>query len=41
MANHEEAINYVQKAHSIAEGSGFDTELKSIEKRFSVLKVEE
>ena len=41
MAKHEEAMSYVQKAHSIAESRGFDTELKSIEKRFSVLKIEE
>ena len=40
-ANHEKAMSYVQKAHSIAEGRKFDTELKSIEKRFSVLKIEE
>lgn len=41
MVNHREALNYAQKAHSIAETSGFDTELESIEKRFSVLAVGE
>ena len=41
MGDHEQALNYVQMAHSIAESSSFDTELKSIEKRFDALKVEE
>lgn len=40
MAKHEEAMNFVQKARSIAVDRGFDTELKSIEKRFSALKIE-
>ena len=39
--DHKEALNYVKRARSIAKSSGFDTELKSIEKRVSVLKVEE
>ena len=40
-ADHKEALNYVQKAHSIAKSSGFDTELESIEIRFSVLNIED
>ena len=40
-ADHKEALNYVQKAHSIANRSGFDTELKSIEVRLSALNVKD
>ena len=40
-SNHQEALDCVGKARSIAESSGFDTELDSIEKRFNALNVEE
>jgi len=36
-----EALHYVQMAHDIAKSSGFDTELRSIEKRFNALKIGE
>ena len=40
-SNHQGALDCVEKAHSIAQSSGFNTELKSIEKRFDALKVKE
>ena len=40
-SNHQGALDCVEKARSIAQNSGFNTELKSIEKRFDALKVKE